>query len=163
MCTDLDKRKYDHLLQNENEEFVCHLCELKGENLKQELRGIKTQLSKIDNLQQTIEFMSNQFDGILKGIAENKTKLEVLQKENKNLRMELKEIKNSVKYLNDYKVRNDCLINGIVVGEEANAVQTIVKVMKDVGMELKENDIDIAYFLKENKNAKQKENYGGKV
>lgn len=159
LCTELDKRQYDHLLKNDKEEYVCHLCNECGGNLKKELTIIKTQLKKLnqlDELQESMQFMSKQFDSILKGIADNKKKLEVVQKENKNLRNEIKELKSSVKFLNDSRVRNDCVINGLEVEEGVDAVETMMNLMKDVGVELQSTDINVAYFLKTRRNLNKK-------
>lgn len=96
LCTRLDKRQLQYLMENESEEFVCHLCDGSGENLTSELLLIKTKLNKLDQLdtlQQSMTFMSQQFDEILKGIGENNKKLLTVQKENKNLKAEIDELK----------------------------------------------------------------------
>lgn len=159
ICTTLDKRQYEHLLQNERDEYICHICSESGGNLKSELSIIKTQLNKLnqlDALQETMKFMSKQFDDILKGVADNKKKLDVVQKENKNLRIEVTELKTSIKMLNDQRVKNDCIVNGVVCEDGADAVETFVKIMEDVGVNIQSNEIDEAYFLrKRNKANKQ--------
>lgn len=57
--------------------------------------------------------MSNQYDGILQGIASNKKMLDAIQKENNNIRNEVTELKTSIRFLNDQRVKNYVIINGI--------------------------------------------------
>lgn len=147
------------LLKHESEEFVCHLCDSSG-TLKSELNEIKEELKKLDQLSvlnETITFMSKQFDDILKGVAENKKKLEVVQKENKLLKAEVENLKSSVKYLNNNRVKNDCLIRGIEATNELSAVETVLKISSEAGVEMQPESIDDAYFIK-NKNKSIKNN-----
>lgn len=158
LCTRLDKRQYEHLVKHPNEEYACHLCEEKSEEsngtLKNELKLITTELKKLDTLQETMNFMSKQYDDILKSVAENKKKLEIIQKENKSLKSEVMILKNSVKYLNDQRVKNDCLITGVKPNEGATALKTVLKLATDVGVTLQQESIDDAYFMKGRKASK---------
>lgn len=79
ICTTLDKRQYNFFLQHEDKEYVCHVCD-NGGNVKAELKEIKTELRKLDQLavlNGTMSFLSKQFDDIIKGVAENKKKCKV--------------------------------------------------------------------------------------
>lgn len=160
VCTNLDKRRYEYLLKHESEEYVCHICDNNSGTLKAELNEIKTELKKLDQLsllQDTMNFMSKQYDDILKGVAENKKKLELVQKENKFLKEEVKGLKSSIKYLNDQRVKNDCLVSGVNITTGTSALDTVLKLTSDAGVVLKPECIDDAYFIKKrnNKNAKQ--------
>lgn len=149
VCTTLDKRKYEYLLNHESEEYVCHQCvDVNSGTLKKDLNEIKTELKKIDHLQETMTFMSKQFDEILKGVADNKKKIEVVQKENKILKEEVKALKNSIQILNDHRVKNDCFIRGVKVESGATAVDTVLKLTSEVGVKLKSDTIEDAYFIK---------------
>lgn len=158
ICTTLDKRQYMHLLKNENEEYVCHVCNENSGSLSKELKEIKskqneitTKLDKLDQLdllQETMQIMSNQFESIVKTIADNKKKLEDLQNENKILKNEIIDLKSSVKFLNNERVRNDCVIHGIEAKNDLNAIESVVEIMKEIGVDLHPNEIDNAYFLK---------------
>lgn len=157
LCTKLDKRQLQYLVENESEEFVCHLCNGSGDNLTNELLLIKTKLNKLDQLdtmQQSMAFMSQQFDEIVRGIAENNKKLLIVQKENKNLKAEINELKKTVKFLNDDRVRNDCLISGVDNAGDLNAVDALVSVMKNFGVEMKAEEINDAFFIKKKPNQK---------
>lgn len=159
VCTKLDKRKYEYLLNNKSKEFVCHICDDSG-TIKAELNGIKEELKKLDqlsSLHDAMNFMSKQFDDILKGMAENKKKLEIVQKENKILKSEVECLKNSVKILNNEKVRNDCLISGIEVVDKVSPVETVLKMSNEAGIVLPPESIDDAYFIK-NKNHSARKN-----
>lgn len=157
VCTSLDKRQFEYLLKNEREEFVCHLCENNKSNnfsVKEELSDIKQELKKLDQLSvlnETMTFMSKQFDDLIRGVAENKKKVESLQKENKELKTEVKMLRDSVKFLNDQRVKNDCLLSGIEASDGESAVDAVLKFTKEVGVEINEESISDAYFLK-NKN-----------
>lgn len=156
-CTELDKRQYNQLISNENEEFVCHVCNNNesGVNVKSELNAIKTKLNKLnqlDEMQVAMTFMSKQFDEIIKGIAENKKKLVAVQNENKILREEVGELKKAVKFLNDNRVQNDCLISGIEVSGGTSAVESVIKLMESVHVNLNANDLEDAYVVGKNRN-----------
>lgn len=152
VCTTLDKRQYLHLLQHETEEFACHLCDNSNNNaVKAELNEIKTELKKLDQLcaiNESMNFLSKQFDDILKGVAENKKKLEAVQKENKLLKTEIVNLKNSVKYINEQRVKNDCLVTGLKGNGDMSAVDAVLKLTKDAGVVMTEESISDAYFLK---------------
>lgn len=156
LCSMLDKRQYDRLIENESEEYVCHICDESGSNIKSDLCDIKTKLNKLDGLQDAMNFMSKQFDDILKGISDNKKKLDSVEKENKVLKREIVELKKSLKVLNDNRVKNDCIVSGVETVVNMNATDTMLSVMKDVGVDLTLSDIDDAYFLK-NKNNSNKQ------
>lgn len=158
LCSMLDKRKYDSLMENENEEYICHICNEGGVNIKSELCLIKTKLNKLDQLdglQDAMNFMSKQFDDIMKGIADNKKKLDVVQKENKLLKKEIVDLKKSVKLLNDNRVKNDCIVSGVQIVNDLSATETILSIMKNVDVELKTDEIDDAYFLNKKASTKQ--------
>lgn len=157
MCTKLDKRKYDQLLKNQNEEFVCHLCVSDDGSYTVELKNINTKLNKLDELSETMNFMSAKFDEILKGVLENKKKINFIEKENQKLKNEVKSLKESIKFLNDQRVKNDCVIIGLDVKEGVTAAASVIEVSKTIGVELKEENIEEAYFLKKRNitNAKQ--------
>lgn len=151
VCTKLDKRQYDRLLKNSEEEYVCHLCDNDDNTaatVGEELRRIQSKLNKLDQLQESINFMSSKFDEVIKGITENKKKIQNIEKENKNLKSEIKLLKQSVKMLNDQRVKNDCVVSGIVVNNEASAAETVIELSKTVGVEIQKETIDEAYYLR---------------
>lgn len=87
LCTKLDKRQYEDLVENENKQYICHLCDNDSDGtVKAELKEIKTKLSKLDQITDAIDFMSKQYDEILKGIAINNKKIDMVQKENRLLK-----------------------------------------------------------------------------
>lgn len=152
LCTRLDKRQYQYFLDNESEEYVCHLCAGESDvSITAELREIKTNLKKLDQLSsitQAIEFMSSQYDELLKCVAENNKKLEITQKENRILKNEVNTLKESVKFLNGERVKNDCIVRGVVANNNETAVETIIELSKKAGVELKQENINEAYFFK---------------
>lgn len=161
LCTGLDKRQLQYLVENEREEYVCRLCDGSdgsANQLKKELSLIKTKLNKLDQLdavQQSVAFMAQQFDEVVKGIAENNKKLLILQKENKNLKAEVNELKKTVKFLNDDRVKNDCLVSGLEKIGDLNAVDVLVTVMKNVGVDFKADEVDDAYFTRKRPDQKK--------
>lgn len=64
------------------------------------------------------------------------------------MKNEISEHKSSVKLLNDNRVRNDCFIHGVISKDGSSAVETVVGMMKNVGVYLHPSEIDDAYFLK---------------
>lgn len=153
LCTKLDKRTYTHLLKNPKEEYVCHHCQNTESSgtIESELAIIKTELKKLDQLsvlQETMNFMSKQYDDILKTVAENKKQINAIQKENKNLKTEIKTLKESVKQLNDQRVKNDCLVIGMQITENMSAVDAIIKLSNETGVEINKEHINEAYAFK---------------
>lgn len=156
-CTKLSKREFERLLKNEKELFICHLCKEGGGDIRKELNTIKTELKKLEKLEKldqltdSINFMSAKFDEVFKDVAENKKKISEIQKENKKLKTEVQTLKNSMKVLNDYRVKNDCVISNLKVDDKVNAMEAVVKLSKDVGVDFQPNAFDAAYFLKTKK------------
>lgn len=152
LCTKLDKRQYQYFMDNESEEYVCHLCAgVDDMSITSELREIKTNLKKLDQLAsitQAIEFMSNQYDELLKSVAENNKKLEIMQKENRMLKNEVNTLKESIKFLNSQRVKNDCIVRGVVADNNSSAVETLIELSKKAGVQLDEDNIDDAFFFK---------------
>lgn len=158
-CSKLDKRQFEMLVEDESVEYKCHMCE-GGENdtIKDELRFIKTKLNQLDQLSsihESITFLSKQYDDILKTMVDNKRKLDEVKKENVHLKEEIKNLKTSVKFLNDERVRNHCIIMGLKPEESVSAADAVINLSKNIGVELKTDNIDDAYFLK-NKNKQSK-------
>ncbi|XP_075155306.1 uncharacterized protein LOC142228697 [Haematobia irritans] len=160
MCTMIDKRQFDQLMSDDKEEYVCFMCN-KGcdGNIESELKEIKTKLSKLDqldalnklnqldSLQESMLFMSQKFDDVLKGIKENKKQIDAMRKETNILKAENNELKKTVKFLNDHRVRNDCLISGIENVNSSNAVESVIDIMKKVEVNLKPEDFEAAYYI----------------
>ncbi|XP_017469382.1 PREDICTED: uncharacterized protein LOC108361293, partial [Rhagoletis zephyria] len=152
-CTKLDKRQFQQLLENESEMFVCHLCNGGGE-MERDLKEIKTKLIQLDQLseiQKSMTFMSVQYDEILKGVIENKKKLSEVEKENLKLRREVNDLKLSVKMLNDGRVKNDCIVSGLKVSDGATAVESVLTLTKNAGVDVQREHIEDAFFLPNNK------------
>lgn len=165
LCTKLDKRQYEKLVKNSSLTYNCHLCDGSSErsSVSNDLLEIKTKLKQLDQLDEvtkTIQFMSSQYDSILKGVAANKKRIDSLQKENDSLREEVRSLKSSVKYLNDNNVKNDCVINGVEASDDEKAIDVVLKIAGKIGAEIKADQVDDAYFLqnrnKDNKNASKK-------
>lgn len=162
-CTKLDKKQYDKLLKNNSLIYNCHLCDDSNNNssesssVNMDLLEIKTKLKQLDQLDElikTMQFMSSQYDSILKGVATNKKTISNLQKENNLLRQEIRHINSSVKYLKDEKVKNDCIINGVVIGKEINAINAVLDIAHKIGADIKADNISEAYVLS-NKSKKE--------
>lgn len=156
-CTGLNKRQFEHFVNNESEEFLCIDCNEKGGTVKAELCEIKKQLcnnnNKLDQLQDSLAFMSQKFDELIRGVAENKKKIDAVQKENRILKNEIKELKDSVKLLNDQRVKNNCIISGVKAKDGTNAVDKLLEISKDVGLNLVDNEIESAYYLRKRNNS----------
>lgn len=149
ICTKKDKKQIEKLLNNASLEFTCHFCQpSESANVVNELTEIKSKLNQLDDIRESIKFMSSQYDTILKGVANNNKKINNLQKENKSLRNEVKQLKSSVKFLNDVRVQNDCVINGVKVKDEkVKAIDIVLNIAQKTGADICENEIDDAYFL----------------
>lgn len=164
LCTKMDKRQFERLCENDEEEFVCHMCDKNHTTVGEELLQIKAQLTKLSKLdqltelQETMNFMSSKFDEILKGMIENREKIKIIEKENHNLKTEINNLKESVKMLNDHRVKNDCVISGIKEDNSLSAVEMVVKISKTVGVVLEEQNIENAYFIKNKEGSKSSRN-----
>lgn len=150
LCTKLDKPQYQHLLDCEEEEFICHMCNNgRDDNIvTKELLLINKKLAKLDELQDSMNFMSSKFDEVLKGILENKEKIKNIEKENRQLKLEVNNLKDSVKMLNDQRVKNHCIISGVTTMNDLSAAETVIEISGKVGVEIQAQSIEEAYFLK---------------
>lgn len=152
MCTKLDKKQYEHLLHNEEEDYVCHKCNVNdGVNsatVTEQLLRMEAKLNKLDQLTESMNFLSSKFDDLMNGISANKKKIDNVEKENFKLKNEIKTLKDSVKMLNDQRVKNDCIVNGIKTDEGVTAVNAVLKLSEAVGVSMNEANIEEAYFLK---------------
>lgn len=157
LCSNLSRREFERLLKNENEIFKCNFCKEEGGEIRNELNAIKTELKKLekleklDQLTESIMFMSAKFDEMFKEVAENKKKLNEIERENKKLKSELKSLKSSIKTLNDYRIRNDCIISGLKVANNLSALDAVENLSKNAGVSFQKSAVEDAYFLK-NKN-----------
>lgn len=149
MCTKLNKKQYEHLLNNEDEEYLCHVCDINNSaTVSEQLQRMESKLNKLDQLAESMNFMSAKFDELMNGISANKKKIDNVEKENVKLKCEIKELKDTVKMLNDQRVKNDCVVNGVKVDDGESAVEAVIKLSQTVGVSIKEENIEEAYFLK---------------
>ena len=81
------------------------------------------------------------------------------KKKNKILKTEVKSLKESIKVLNDQRVKNDCIISGIVTPKDQSAC---LKLTSDVGIEVQLSSIEDAYFIKKKRNEPADSNNFGK-
>ncbi|XP_073833260.1 uncharacterized protein [Musca autumnalis] len=105
-----------------------------------------------------MKFMSQQYDELLRGVAENSKKLRDIEKENVMLRKEVANLKTSVKLLNDVRVKNDCIVRGLTAEDNVSAVDCVVNLAKSVAVDIKPENIEEAYFVggKRNGNKQKK-------
>lgn len=143
LCTQLNKVQIEKLINNPSLEFKCQICEPCDESSS----DIKTMLKEMREMRSTMNFMSSQYDTILKGVKKNTADVKKLQKENDILREDVKKLKSTVMFLNDIRVQNNCIINGVVAESQENAVDVVLNIAKKSGADVCEDDIDDAYFL----------------
>lgn len=154
LCSGLTRREFDRLVDNESEQFSCHYCSDENEDLKQQLKNINSELKKLEKLDkleqlaESINFMSAKFDEVIKDVEQNKKKIHVIEKENKKLRNEVETLKSAVTVLNNNRVKNDCIISGLKVESGAKAVEAVMNLSKNVGVDLDVNSVEDAYFIK---------------
>lgn len=160
MCSKLNKKEYAKLVNNPALEYKCHFCEPVNDAsvCANDIKEIKTKLNQLDDIKEAVNFMSSQFDSLIKGVAENKKEIKTLKKENITLREEVKHLKSTVKFLNDTRVKNDCVINGIKIQEEDNPEKVVLQIASKAGVNICEDDIEEAYFINQrNKQNKEKQ------
>lgn len=133
LCTQLDKVEIEKLVDNDSLEYKCHFCEPESDN-KAELKMI---LNEMREMKQTMNFMSSQYDTILKGVKKNSEKIKSLQKENKSLREDVKDLKSTVAFLNGIRVQNDCIINGIKKDEQSKPMEVVLDIAKKTGAKMR--------------------------
>lgn len=152
ICTELNKREYDALVNDHSLEYKCHFCApKKNVSVGKDLAEIKTQLNQLAEIKETIQFMASQYDTILKGLTKNTKQIKILKKENDTLREEVSNLKSTVKYLNDCRVQNDIIINGINVDNKMTAVEVVLDVAAKTGVDICEDEVEEAYFLNRSK------------
>lgn len=147
LCTHLNKVQIEALVKDPALEFKCHFCKPESDNRD----GISTVLMEMREMKETMKFMSAQYDSILNGVKKNSASIKSLQKENKNLREDVKQLKSTVAFLNGERVRNDCIINGIQAETNSKPTEIVLDVAKKVGADICEVEIEDAYFINRNK------------
>lgn len=146
-CTQLDKVEIEKLLSDDSLEYKCHFCVPANDN-KSELNVI---IKEMREMKETMNFMSTQYDAILNGVKKNTTTIKQLQKENKVLREDVKQLKSTVLFLNNIRVQNDCIINGVKADVTAKAVDVVLGIAKTTGADICEDEIADAYFVNRRK------------
>ena len=80
-------------------------------------------------------------------MADNRKRLNDVEKENRSLKKEIKDLKSSVKFLNDARVIYDCIVSGLKVGGNATAVDSMLELANSVGVNMGPENINDAHFL----------------
>lgn len=57
--------------------------------------------------------------------------------------------------LNEHRIKNDCIITGLKVGENISALEAVVNISKDIGVSLETSAVDDAYFFRNKNNEKK--------
>lgn len=152
-CSGLSRREFERLLKNDSEIYNCQHCKEGGGEIKKELKRMNEELKKLekldklDQLTDSINFMSAKFDEVIKDVEANKKKISEVEKENKKLKNEIQTLKTSVKFLNDFRVKNDCIISGLKVDTTDKAVDAVIKLSKEVGVDFESNSFEDVYFI----------------
>lgn len=68
------------------------------------------------------------------------------------LREDVKELKSTVAFLNNIRVQNDCIINGLNIEPEKKPVEVVMNIAQKVGAKISECEIDDAYFIRRKNN-----------
>ncbi|KAI8119868.1 hypothetical protein CVS40_8785 [Lucilia cuprina] len=142
LCTKLNKVEIEEVMNDDSLDFKCQFCEPTNDGNAE----FKTILKEMKEMKETIKFMSSQYDDILRGVKKNTQNIKSLQKENKNLK-DVKKLKSSIAFLNDIRVKNNCIINGIKTEGKSNAVDIVLDIAKKSGAEISEDKIEDAYFI----------------
>lgn len=127
-CTKLSGDIFDQLAETELD-FYCHKCDKdfhkvitreltskKSETvLSSDLKKIMLKLNKLDDIEKSINFMSEKFHEMESEIKSLKTELKSSTKSNNELKQEVCSLRTSVKYLQDELVSKKCFIRKINV------------------------------------------------
>ncbi|XP_061402777.1 uncharacterized protein LOC133338626 [Musca vetustissima] len=103
-----------------------------------------------------MSFMSSQYDDILKGVKKNTKTIKCLKKENATLKEDVKKLQSTVTFLNEVRLQNDCVINGITVDDKTKPIDVVIAVANTIGAKIVEDDVEDAYFLKKKNQASPK-------
>lgn len=167
-CSGLSKREFEKFIDNESAVFMCCFCkeeetdeehELRSElkTIKTELRQLK-KLEKMDELSESIKFMSSKFDEMFKDVNENKKKIVFLENENKKLKKEVVHLRDSIKIVNDFRVKNDCLISGLKYESNMKPLDAVIELSKSIGVNISENEVDEVYEVGKKRGTAEKKN-----
>ena len=99
-------------------------------------------------MRDAITFISKQYDEILRGVAENKKKIDAVKKENILLKAELKELKETVKFLKDEQASKSCIIRGVEVHQNETAIDALLKISNNVEVYVKKANIENGFITK---------------
>ncbi|XP_073820347.1 uncharacterized protein [Musca autumnalis] len=144
-CTQLNKLELERLVDNDSLEYKCHICEPRNNGSE-----LKTILQEMREMKETIKFMSSQYDQILTGVKKNTIKIKTLQKQNKRLNEHVNKLQTTVNFLNNQRVQNNCIINGVNADANTQPIDVVLKIVSKAGCVIDEKEIDDAYFINRN-------------
>lgn len=110
-------------------------------------------------MQEPLNFMSTKFDDMFKIINENKKKIQLIGKENRNLKNEIAVLNNNLKMLGDHHVKNNCLISDIKTEDKVNALDALFNLLKRANVNIDESNVEDAYFLTKLNPSKQNQTW----
>ena len=106
---------------------------------------------------ESLEFMSAKFDDLEKEIKKKDEKINQLEKTIENLAEKQKSLSSEIDDLEQYSRRNCLLLHGVNESNDENTNEIIIKTFsEELGVEIKEDDLDRSHWLGKPKNKDNK-------
>lgn len=145
-CCKLSSGAFDKVAQTPDALFYCHKCDkdfAKNVNKKiqekltsknSDLQKILLKLNKLDDIEQSINFISEKFHLMENEIKAIKTELKSTVKTNIELRQEVSSLRHSVKSLQDEMVSKKCFLKRIEVPADQSPLLVVQEVVQSIGI-----------------------------
>lgn len=136
------------------EQTISKILDKKLNPVVKNLEKLQAKIDKIDKLEESIAFLSKQYDDFIKSLKGLEDLNSGLVDENRCLKAELQDTSNSLKLmkqeLNNFQQysRRDCLeIKGIPIQRNEITSEVVKSVGHLIGVEVKDEDISISHRL----------------
>lgn len=134
--------------------IIENLLDKKLNPIVKALDEVSVQIAKIDNIEQSLNFLSDKYDDLLSKVTKMEGTNKSLVEENTFLRKSLHDTNNNLDQLK-YELNNieqysrrECLeIRGIPVLSGENTNEIILKIGEQIGVRIKDDDISISHRL----------------
>lgn len=116
--------------------------------LRTELNDIRQDLALLRDLNNSVQFISEQFDQMKKELDSNKEKIVKLKSENEALINDIRDISFRLNALEQYTRQENVELSGIPENKSENIVKTVMQLSKVVSLNLQENDVLSAFRIR---------------
>lgn len=126
-CSGLNKKQLSKVVDHDDTEYICHLCNPRSSNITDIGKTMKTLITKVDDLTSTVKFLGDKYDDFYKQFQQQNKRIKTLEKENKSLKASLNQVLYDQQTLFSEVNRNKIILKGIkTTPTDETAVKNLV-------------------------------------